>query len=93
LEQVEDGPVLRLEAAAFGIGEALGGKLEGGEVDQDVAGVGEALLEPGGEWSDERGALRVGPYDRERVRQQPRPFGVRGGDPPGGDQGERFALV
>lgn len=45
--------MLRLQTAALGIGEALGGKLEGGEIDEDVAGAREALLEPGGERPNE----------------------------------------
>jgi len=93
LQQVEDCPVLRLEAAPLGIGEALGGRLEGSEIDQDVAGAREALLEPGGKRPDQRGALRVRPYDRKRLGQQPRPFRIRGSDAVGGDEGERFALT
>jgi len=75
--------MLRLQTAAFGIGKALGAELEGGEIDEDVACACEALLEPGGERPNERGALRVGPNDRERFGQQPRPFRIRGSDPPG----------
>jgi hypothetical protein len=93
LEQVEDRPLLRFEAALLGIGEALGGKLEGSEIHQDLPGACQALLEPGGQRPDERGALRVRPYDRERLCQQPRPFRIRGSDAVGGDEGERFALT
>jgi hypothetical protein len=85
--------MLRFEAAALGIGQALGGKLEGSEIDQDVAGVCEALLEPGGKRPDERGALRVRSYYRKRLCQQPRPFRIRGSDAVGGDECERFALM
>jgi hypothetical protein len=92
-EQVEDRAVLRLQAALLGVGEALGGKLEGSEIDEDVAGAREALLDPGGKRPDQRGALRVRAYDRERFCQQPRPFSIRGSDPKGCDEGERFVLT
>jgi hypothetical protein len=85
--------MLRLQAAAFGIGEALGGKLEGGKIDQDIAGTRETVLEPGGQRSDERGGLRIGPDDWERVRKQPCPLRIRRSNPPGGHQCERFALA
>jgi hypothetical protein len=83
LEQIEDRAVLRLQAAQLGIGEALGGKLEGSEIDEDVSGVREALLKPGGKRPDQRGALRVRPYGRKRFCQQPRPFRIRGRHPKG----------
>jgi hypothetical protein len=92
-EQVEDRPVLRLESALLGIGQALGGKLEGSEIEEDVAGAREALLETGGKRPDQRGALRVGTHDRERFRQQACPLTVRGCNPKRRNQGERFVLT
>lgn len=85
--------MLRLEAALLGVGEALDGKLEGSEIDQDVTGARKAFLEPGGKRPDERGAFRIRSYDRERLCQQPRPFCIRRSDAVGGDKGERFALT
>ncbi len=85
--------MLRLEAALLGIGEALGGKLEGSKIGQDVASMREAFLEPGGKRTDQGCALRVRSYDRDRLGQQPRSFRIRGSDAIGGDEGERFALT
>jgi hypothetical protein len=93
LEQIEDRAVLRPKAAQFGIGEALGGELEGSEIDEDVAGVREALLKPGGKRPYQRGALRVRAHGWQRFCQQPRPFGIGGRDPKGGNEGERFVLT
>ena len=55
--------MLCLQATTFGIGEALGGKLEGGEISEGVAGARELLLEPGRQRPEQRSVLRVGPHD------------------------------
>jgi hypothetical protein len=83
LEQIEDRAVLRPQTAQFGIGEALGRKLEGSEIDEDVAGLREALLKPGGKRPDQRSALRVRAHGWQRFCQQPRPFRIRGRHPKG----------
>ena len=85
--------MLRLESALLGIGQALGGKLERSEIEENLAGAREALLETGGERPDERGALRVGTNDRERFRQQACPLAIQGRNPKRRDQGERFVLT
>lgn len=93
LEQIEDRAVLRPQAAQFGIGEAPGGKLEGSEIDEDVAGMREALLKPAGKRPDQRSVLRVGAHGWQRFCQQTRPFRIRGRHPKGGNEGERFVLT
>jgi hypothetical protein len=69
LDEVDDEPMLRFETAAFGLGQPLGGNLQGGEVDEGLAGTLQALLDVSAQRREHRRALRVGPDDRHGVGQ------------------------
>lgn len=70
VQQVERGPVLGLEAPAFGRGESLGWDLERGQIVQGLRDAAETLLEPDAEGS-ESGARWIGAYSAERLSEQP----------------------
>jgi hypothetical protein len=61
--------MLRLETAAFGFGQALGRNLQGGEVDEGLAGTLQALLDVLAQRREHRRAFRVGSDDRHGVGQ------------------------
>jgi hypothetical protein len=61
--------MLRFETAAFGFGQPLGRNLQGGEVDESLAGALQALLDVLTQRREHRRALRVGSDDRHGVGQ------------------------
>ena len=69
MEIGNDGAVLGLEAAPFGVLEAVCGKLKGRELAQSLADVIEALLDHDSGWA-ERGGRRRWPQGRPRVAQE-----------------------
>jgi hypothetical protein len=69
LQQVDDESVLRFETAAFGFCQPLGRNLQGGEVDEGLAGALQALLDVPAQRRQHRRALRVGPDDRHGIGQ------------------------
>jgi hypothetical protein len=69
LKQVDNESVLRFETAAFGFGQPLGRNLQGGEVDEGLAGALQALLDILAQRREHRRALRVGPDDRHGIGQ------------------------
>ena len=91
-EQVEDGAILGLEAAPFGVTEPLLGEMEGSQVDKGLASAIKAFLETSGKRAERRGTLRLGPDDGDRVGQQRRPLRVGGTGAPCRYQKQSFAL-
>lgn len=67
MEPVQEEAVLGLEAAPLGVGEARGGKCEGGHVVEGLADALEALLDAGGERAEGRRPLGLGPDGSERI--------------------------
>jgi len=61
--------MLRLETAAFGFGQPLGRNLQGGEVDEGLAGALQTFLDMLAQRREHRRALRVGSDDRHGVGQ------------------------
>jgi hypothetical protein len=93
LEQVDDGAILRFEAAAFGFSHTLVRNCERGEVGESLAGALQALLEVGAERGEHRGVVvLLGSDDGDRVGKQARPLAVGTTGAPGGDEDESFAL-
>lgn len=63
LQQVDDEPMLSFETAAFGFGQPLGRNIQGGEVEEGLAGTFQALLEACAEGREHRRVFRVGSDD------------------------------
>jgi hypothetical protein len=92
LQQVDDGAILRLEAAAFGFSHALVRNFERGEVGEGFAGPLQALLQVGAERGEHCGVVLLRPDDGDRVGNQVRPLALGTARAPCRDEGESFAL-
>ena len=93
MEPVEQGALLGLEAAALGIGQAGGGKLEGGEVVESSADALDALLQPDGERAEGGRSLGLGTDGGERVAEDCGALALGARRTPGGHERQGLTFL
>jgi hypothetical protein len=92
LELIEQGVMLRLEAAPLGIREAGRRQLEAFEVEERHADTLDARLEPCGEGAEGRGPVGLRTDGRDGVAEKRTALALGAGCTPGGDERQRLAL-